>query len=318
MIRYIAGRLLSAIPVLFLVTLISFLMMKLVPGDPAMIIAGLSASPEEIEHIRRQLGLDKPFLTQLLTWYGNLLQGDLGESLLLGRSVTGAIIERLPVTLSISIYALFLTLLVALGSGVLAALRQNSWVDQILMTIALIGVSLPNFWLGLMLIILFAVWLGWLPSGGYVPFFDDPLGWFAAATLPAVSLALLQMGLLARITRATMLEVLRQDYIRTAKAKGMPPWIVVGKHAFKNVMIPVITVIGIIFSLLLGGSVVIETVYSIPGVGRLMASAVLRRDYPVIQGGMLFVAAMLLIINLVVDVLYAYFDPRVRYERDGN
>ena len=318
MLRYIAGRLVSAVPVIFLVTLISFLLMKLVPGDPAMIIAGLSATPAEVEHIRHQLGLDQPFWTQLWTWYGNLLQGDLGQSLLLGRSVTISILERLPVTLSISFYALFLTLLVALLSGTLAALRQNSWVDQLMMTIALIGVSLPNFWLGLMLIILFAVWLGWLPSGGYVPLLEDPSGWLAAATLPALSLAMLQMGLLARITRATMLEVLRQDYIRTARAKGMPPWVVVGKHAFKNVMIPVVTVTGIIFSLLMGGSVVIETVYSIPGVGRLMASAILRRDYPVIQGGMLFVAAMLLVVNLVVDVLYAWFDPRVRYGRDGD
>jgi peptide/nickel transport system permease protein len=318
MAGYIARRLVSAIPVLFLVTLISFFIMKLVPGDPATVIGGLQATPEEIEHIRRQLGLDQPIHVQLLSWYGQLLQGNLGDSILLGRSVTQAIIERLPVTLSISFYALVLTLPIAIASGVLAALRQNSWVDQLFMTLALIGVSLPNFWLGLMLIILFAVQLQWLPSGGYVPFTQDFGAWLASATLPAISLAMLQMGLLARITRSTMLEVLRQDYIRTAQAKGMPPWIVVGKHALKNVMIPVITVIGIIFSLLLGGSVVIETIYSIPGVGRLMGSAILRRDYPVIQGGMLFIAGMLVFINLVVDVLYAYFDPRVRYERDGH
>lgn len=312
--RYIVGRLISAIPVLFLVTLISFLLMKLVPGDPATIIGGMSATEAELAHIRRQLGLDQPFHVQLLSWYAQLLQGDLGRSLLLGRSVTHAIVERLPVTISISLYALFLTLLIGLASGVVAALKQNTWVDQLFMTIALIGVSLPNFWLGLMLIILFAVHLGWLPTGGYVPLTEDPIGWLRAATLPAVSLAMLQMGLLARITRSTMLEIMRQDYIRTAKAKGMPPWIVIGKHAFTNVMIPVITVIGIIFSLMLGGSVVIETVYSIPGVGRLMGSAILRRDYPVIQGGMLFVALMLVVINLVVDVLYAWFDPRVRYD----
>ena len=315
--RYIIRRLLSAIPVLFLVTLISFLIMKLVPGDPALVIGGLQATPAEIEHIRRQLGLDQPFHVQVLSWYGRLLQGDLGDSFLLGRSVTQAILERLPVTLSISFYALVLTLLLALVSGVLAALRQNTWVDQFFMTFALIGVSLPNFWLGLMLIILFAVQLQWLPSGGYVPLTENPAGWLAGATLPAISLALFQVGLLARITRSTMLEVLRQDYIRTARAKGMPPWVVVGKHAFKNVMIPVITVIGIIFALLLGGSIVIETVYSIPGVGRLVGSAILRRDYPVIQGSLLFIAGMLLFVNLLVDILYAYFDPRVRYGRDG-
>jgi peptide/nickel transport system permease protein len=315
--RYIVRRLLSAIPVLFLVTLISFSIMKLVPGDPALVIGGLQATPAEIEHIRHQLGLDQPFHVQVLSWYGRLLRGDLGDSFLLGRSVTQAILERLPVTLSISFYALVLTLLLALVSGVLAALRQNTWVDQFFMTFALIGVSLPNFWLGLMLIILFAVQLQWLPSGGYVPLTESPAGWLAGATLPAISLALFQVGLLARITRSTMLEVLRQDYIRTARAKGMPPWIVVGKHAFKNVMIPVITVIGIIFALLLGGSIVIETVYSIPGVGRLVGSAILRRDYPVIQGSLLFIAGMLLFVNLLVDILYAYFDPRVRYGRDG-
>jgi len=315
--RYVARRLLSAIPVLFLVSLISFMLMRLVPGDPAAIIAGLQATPEEIEHIRRQLGLDQPLINQLGSWYWQLLQGNLGDSILLGRSVSQSIIERLPVSLSIALYALVLTLVVALTSGVFAAMRQNTWIDQLLMTIALIGVSLPNFWLGLMLIILFAVNLGWLPSGGYVPLSESFTGWLASTTLPAISLALLQMGLLARITRSTMLEVLQQDYIRTARAKGMPPWIVIGKHALKNVMIPVITVIGIIFSLLIGGSVVIETVYSIPGVGRLVGSAILRRDYPVIQGSLLVIAGMLVFINLVVDVLYAYFDPRVRYDNDG-
>ena len=315
--RFVARRLLSAIPVLFLVSLISFMLMRLVPGDPAVIIAGLQATPEEIESIRRQLGLDQPLINQLGSWYWQLLQGNLGDSILLGRSVTESIIERLPVSLSIALYALVLTLVVALTSGILAAMRQNTWVDQLFMTIALIGVSLPNFWLGLMLIILFAVNLGWLPSGGYVPLSESFTGWLASTTMAAVSLALLQMGLLARITRSTMLEVLQQDYIRTAKAKGMPPWIVIGKHALKNVMIPVITVIGIIFSLLIGGSVVIETVYSIPGVGRLVGSAILRRDYPVIQGSLLVIAGMLVFINLVVDVLYAYFDPRVRYDNDG-
>jgi peptide/nickel transport system permease protein len=209
-----------------------------------------------------------------------------------------------------------LTLLVGILSGVLAALRQNSWVDQAVMTFALIGVSVPNFWLGLMLIVLFAVHLGWLPSGGYVDFRDDLFGWLQATTLPAISLAMLQMGLLARITRSTMLEVLRQDYIRTARAKGLPEHRVVGLHALKNAMIPVVTVIGIIFSLLLSGSVVIETIFSIPGLGSLLGSAILRRDYPVIQGGLLLVATTLLLLNLLVDVLYAYFDPRVRY-RDG-
>ncbi|MDF1586939.1 ABC transporter permease [Marinimicrococcus flavescens] len=314
--RYIVQRLLSSIPVIFLVTLISFSLMQLVPGDPAIMVAGLQATPDEVERVRVQLGLDQPFHMQLLHWYGNLLQGDLGTSFLLGRDVLEVTLERLPVSISIAVYALVMTLLVSIVAGIIAALRQNSWVDQLVMTIALIGVSLPNFWLGLMLIVLFSVHLGWLPTGGYVDFREDFWGWLQAATLPAVSLAMLQMGLLARITRSTMLEVLRQDYIRTARAKGLSERKVVGKHALKNVMIPVVTVIGIIFSLLLSGSVVIETIFSVPGIGSLLGSAILRRDYPVIQGGLLLVAAMLLLLNLVVDVLYAYFDPRVRY-RNG-
>ncbi len=248
--QYIVRRLLSAFPVVFMVTLIAFFIMKLVPGDPAMIIAGMEATPQEIEQVRQQLGLNEPIFIQLGNWYWALLHGDLGDLFLLGRSVTTAIIERLPVTLSISFFALIMTVSVAVGSGVLAALRQNTWVDQLFMTFALLGVSIPNFWLGLLLIILFAVHMSWLPSGGYVPLTEDPWGWLRSTILPSFSLALAQMGLLARITRSTMLEVLRQDYIRTAQAKGMKTYVVIGKHALKNVMIPVITVIGIVFSLM--------------------------------------------------------------------
>jgi peptide/nickel transport system permease protein len=316
MAGYVARRVLSAIPVLFLVTLIAFGIMQIVPGDPAMIIAGLGATPQEVARVRAQLGLDQPRLVQLARWYQGLARGDLGDSLLLGRSVSRALVERLPVTLSLTGYALVLTLLVGILSGVAASLRPNTWVDQVLMTIALLGVSFPSFWLGLMLIVLFAVRLDWLPSGGYVPLSESVVGWLRSTTLPAVSLALLQIGLLARIVRATMLEVLGQDYIRTARTKGLPAGAVVWKHAFRNVMIPVVTIVGIITSLLLSGSVVIETVYSLPGIGRLLGSAVLRRDYPVIQGGLLVTAAGFVLLNLLVDVLYAYLDPRVRYEHD--
>ncbi len=316
MLGYVARRLLRSVPVLFGVSLVSFFLMQIVPGDPATIIAGLGASQQEIDRVRAELGLDRPMLVQLGQWYRGIARGDLGDSVLLGRSVTRSILERLPVTLSLSGYALVLTLAVGLTTGVFAALRPNTWLDQALMTIALVGVSLPSFWLGLMLIVLFAVQLDWLPSGGYVPLAESLGGWLRSTTLPAVSLALLQIGLLARITRSTMLEALGQDYVRTARTKGLPARTVVGKHAFTNVMIPVVTVVGIVFSLLLSGSVVIETVYSLPGVGRLLASAVLRRDYPVIQGGLLIVAAGLMLLNLLVDVLYAYLDPRVRYVAD--
>ncbi|MBM3549014.1 MAG: ABC transporter permease [Alphaproteobacteria bacterium] len=314
--RYILQRLLQAVPILALVSLISFSVMHLVPGDPATIIGGPSATPMELQAIRENLGLDKPFHVQLLRFYGNALQGDLGRSLLLGKPVLEATIERLPVSLSIAGYALILTLFFGIMTGVIAALRQNTWVDQAAMTFALLGVSIPNFWLALMMIVLFAVHLGWLPSGGYVPWQTDLWGWFRSTTLAAVSLAMLQMGLLARITRSTMLEVLRQDYIRTAKAKGLPRRLVVGKHAMANVMIPVVTIIGIILSVLVSGSVVIEAIFSIPGIGSLLVNGILRRDYPMIQGGLLFVAAALMLSNIVVDVLYAYLDPRVRYDRD--
>ena len=317
MTGYVLRRLASAVPVLLLVTLISFGIMQIVPGDPAMIIAGLGATPQEVARVRTQLGLDRPPLVQLARWYQGLARGDLGESLLLGRSVSRAVVERLPVTLSLSAYALLLTLGIGIPSGVLAALRPNTWLDQAVMTLALLGVSFPSFWLGLMLIVVFAVQLDWLPSGGYMPLTESLRGWLRSATLPAISLALLQVGLLARITRATMLDVLDQDYVRTARTKGLPGWVVVWKHAFRNVLIPVVTVTGIVVSLLLSGSVVIETVYSIPGIGRLLASAVLRRDYPMIQGGLLVTAVAFVLLNLLVDVLYGFLDPRVRYEHDG-
>ncbi|MBI1774291.1 MAG: ABC transporter permease [Proteobacteria bacterium] len=314
MIRYIIQRLVSSVPVVVLVTLISFSIMQLVPGDPAAVMAGPSATKTELDQMRHQLGLDQPFALQLAGWYGGLLRGDLGRSILLGRSVAQAIAERVPVTLALALFSFALTLALGIPIGMIAAMRQNTWIDQAAMTLALLGVSLPNFWLGLMLIALFSVSLDLLPAGGYVPISLDPVGWFKSLILPSLSLALLQVGLLARITRSTMLEVLRQDYIRTAKAKGLPERVVIGKHATKNVLVPVTTVIGITFSLLLSGSVVIETVYSLPGLGRLIATSIFSRDYPVIQGGLLVTAVMFVFLNLVVDVLYAWLDPRVRYD----
>jgi peptide/nickel transport system permease protein len=313
MAEFVLRRLLAAVPVLFLVSLIAASIMQLVPGDPAAIIAGQSASDADVARVREALGLDRPFIERLWDWYVGIARGDLGHSLLLNRPVTQAIAERVPVTLALAGFALFLTIALGVPCGVIAALRPNTWIDQAVLTFALLGVSIPNFWLSLMLIVLFGVMLDWLPAGGYVPFGDDPVGWVRSLILPGFSLALLQVGLLARITRSTMLEVLRQDYVRTARAKGLPGFMVIGKHALKNVMIPVITVIGISFGLLLSGSVVIETVYSIPGMGRLLANAIFGRDYPVIQGGLLLTAAVLVLLNLVVDLLYAVLDPRVKY-----
>ena len=220
--------------------------------------------------------------------------------------------QRLPVTLSLSLYGLVLTLLIGVAGGVVAALRHNTVVDQVAMIVAMLGISMPSFFFAPLTVLLFAVHLGWLPSGGYVAFTADPLGWLRAATLPAVSLALLQVGLLARITRSTMLEVLRQDYVRTARAKGLPGWQVVGKHALANALIPITTVVGIAISLLVSGSVVIETIFSVPGIGQLLTQAVLNRDYPLVQGGLLLLTTLLVVVNIGVDVLYAALDPRVR------
>jgi peptide/nickel transport system permease protein len=315
MTRFVVNRIVGAIPVLLLVSLITFGLMRLIPGDPSAALGGLNATPQERAQIRQDLGLDEPVYIQLVRWYAGLGRGDLGRSIFLGKPVLAATLERLPVSLSIAAYALLLTILFGLASGILAALRQNTWIDQGSMVFAMIGISVPNFWLGLVMILLFSVHLGWLPTGGYVPFAQDPMGWLKSTTMPAISLALLQIGLLARITRSTMLEVLRQDYVRTAKAKGLPQWQIVGKHALANAMIPILTVIGIIVSLLLSGSVVTETVFSIPGIGQLLTSAILNRDYPMIQGGLLLATVFLVVVNILVDVAYAWLDPRVRYER---
>ena len=314
MARYVGKRLISAVPVIFAVTFIVFLVMHLVPGDPALALGGTEASPAEIAQMRHQMGIDQPLVVQLLAWYEHLLRGDLGQSLLLGQSVIQSILARVPVTLSLAGCSLAVTVAAGIPFGIAAAVKRNSWMDQLIMGTALLGLSVPNFWLGLMLIYLFAVALGWLPSGGYVPLFQDPAQWLRSIILPTISLSLMQIGLIARMTRSSVLEVLGEDYLRTARAKGLSERITVWKHALKNAMIPILTVVGMLFGLLLGGAVVIETVYALPGAGRLIVTGILRRDYPVIQGGLMVTAVVFVALNLLVDVLYAYLDPRVRYE----
>jgi peptide/nickel transport system permease protein len=314
MIRgYLPRRLAATVPVMLLVSLFAFLLMQIVPGDPAIAIAGGEASAAQLEAIRQSLGLDRPWYQALLTWYGNLLRGDLGHSYVLNMTVLQAIGERLPVTLSLAIFSLVLTVPVSIAMGVLAACRRGGLVDLGLMTVALLGVSLPNFWIGIMAILLFSVQLGWFPSSGYVPFSTDPLGYLHALFMPACVLGLFQIGLLARITRSAMLDTLSQDYVRTARAKGAPEWRTVVNHALRNAAVPIATVIGLIFSLLVTGAVVTEQVFALPGLGRLIVQAILNRDYPLIQGALLIVAASFVLINLVVDLIYAWLDPRIRY-----
>jgi peptide/nickel transport system permease protein len=309
---FLIRRLLTFMPVLALVSLMAFAVIWLIPGDPASAFLDASATPEQLARIRHQLGLDEPFYQQMAAWYGRILQGDLGRSILLNRSVTSAIIERLPVTLSLAAIALAHATLFGVLAGSLAAMRHRSFADQSIMVLALLGLSIPDFWLALVLIFAFAVGLGWFPAGGYVPMSQGIGAWWHAIALPSLTLAAVQIGFIARMTRSAMLEVLQQDYIRTARAKGLPWNVVVVRHGLPNAFVAILTVIGIIAGSLLGSAVVVEQVFSLPGVGRLIIDAVLSRDFPVIQGGLLFLALIYLLINLIVDLLYAFADPRVR------
>jgi len=314
-ILFIARRLLSAIPVLFVVSLMTFFIMWLVPGDISAEIGGADATAAQIEQIRQQFGLDRPLLERALQWYGNLLRGDLGHSYLLDRSVLDAVAERLPVTLPLAALGLLMATIMGTLLGILAAVRHNSWVDQSAMVTALIGLSIPDFWFGLVLVILFGVTLGWLPTGGFVPITEDFWGWVRCMTLPTLTLAFTHMGVLARMTRSSMLDVLDQDFVRTARAKGMGRGTVIFKHALRNALVPIVTVVGVSAGVLLSGAVVIESVFSLPGVGRLIVGSIQRRDFPIIQGGLLVTAAVFVFVNLAVDILYGWLDPRVRDDR---
>jgi peptide/nickel transport system permease protein len=309
---FLIRRLAGAVLVLALVSLMSFALIWLVPGDPAAAFLDASATPEQIATLRSALGLDLSLPQQMLSWYGRILSGDLGQSILLNRSVSAALIERLPVTLALAALALAFAVVVGVAAGLVAAVNHNRWPDQAVMTVALLGLSVPDFWLGLVMVLVFAVSLGWLPSGGFTAFSQSPSEWLRCMILPALTLGLVQVGFIARMARASMLDTLGQDYVRTADAKGLAKLRVVLGHALPNALIPILTVIGIVSGALLGGAVIVEQVFSIPGIGRLIVGAIASRDFPVLQGGLLFLAVVYLSINLVVDILYAVVDPRVR------
>ena len=315
MLRLILVRLAAAIPVLLFVSLFSFGLTLLVPGDIAAEFAGQSASRQEVEQIRAKLGLNKPPLERMASYYAGLAQGDLGRSILLNQSVGSAILERLPVTLTLAGIGLLIATLIGVPLGLLAAARAHKWQDQTAMGAALVGLSVPDFWLGLLLIWVLAVKLQWLPSGGWIPFSDDPIGWLRSIAMPVGVLALNQMGPLARMTRSAALEVSNSDFIRTARAKGLAEPRVFARHVLAAAAVPILTVAGISFGLALGGALVIEQVFSLPGVGRLVIGAVLRRDWPVIQGGLLLTAFVFVAVNLIVDLLYLWVDPRLREQR---
>lgn len=314
MLRNVAFRLLQAIPVILLVAVLTFVLMHMLPGDPAVVIAGPDASAEAVDRLRHQLGLDRPLPEQLVNWLANLARGDFGQSLMLNQGVISAFVDRLPVTLSLALLAFSITIPVGVVLGVTAAYYRNTWIDSAVMGVALIGVSIPSFWIAIISVIVFSVELRWLPSSGYVPLSQGVGPWLRALIQPAVILALFQVGYLARMTRSSMLDVLDQDFIRTARAKGLNEWATVGKHAFRNSLMSVVTVSGIILSLLIGGSVVIEQVFALPGIGRLVVQGIIARDYPLIQGTMLLLGFSFVVVNVLVDLGYTLVDPRVRYD----
>jgi peptide/nickel transport system permease protein len=312
MTAYILRRLVMLVPVLIVVGVVVFGLVHLTPGDPAAVILGDRATPEDIARLRDQLGLNDPLPVQFVRWFSDVLRLDFGESIFLGEPVTQALLDRVQPTVLLTLYALSIQVLIGIPAGVLAAVRYNSPLDRALTVMAISGSAIPTFFLGILLILIFSVRLRWLPSGGYVPFSEDPAAHFKGMLLPAFALGFSAAGLLARLVRSSMLDVLREDYVRTAFAKGLPEQLVIVRHALRNALIPALTVIGISIGALLGGAVVTETVFTIPGMGRLVVQSIARRDYPVIQGAIIAIAMTYVLVNLVVDVLYVYIDPRVR------
>lgn len=310
--RHVLSRLLATIPVMVVVAVIVFALLHLSPGDPAFVLAGDTATPEEVDRVRAALGLDRPFFVRLTEWSLNVLRGDLGESIFFGRAVSELILQRAGPSIALSVLAIAIAIAIALPLGILAAWAAGRWPDRFAMGFAVIGFSMPVYVLGYLLIFFFSVKLRWLPVQGYAPLEEGLLPFLRFLVLPALALGLVYAALIARVTRSAMLEVLGQDYMRTAQAKGLGTLRIVFRHALKNAAIPIVTVIGIGFGMLISGVVVTETVFNIPGVGRLTVDAILRRDYPVIQGVVLVFSAVYVLVNLLVDLSYALFDPRVK------
>lgn len=313
MLRYLIKRLLATIPVMGVVALLVFSLLYLSPGDPAAVIAGDIATEADIARIRAQLGLDQPYLVRFGTWLLALSHGDLGTSIFTNLPVATLIGQRIEPTLALTVCTLIVAVGLALPLGVLAAARAGGWVDRLVMAFSVLGFSVPVFVIAYGLILLFAVQLDWLPVQGYRSLRDGLGPFLEHMILPSVALGVVYMALIARITRAAMLDVLAQDYVRTATAKGLAPGTVLTRHALKNAAVPIVTIIGIGVALLIGGVVVTETVFAIPGLGRLTVDAILRRDYPIIQGVTLLFSAVYVLVNLLVDLSYSLFDPRIRY-----
>ena len=315
--RFAFKRFLQMIPTLFFVLLVIFALMKLIPGDPALVLLGPEASPADIAAFREELGLNKPLVVQFVSYIGNVARGDLGRSLIYRQDVLSLILERLPTTLTLSLCALSLAILIGVPLGIFASIRHNSFWDFFITVLALVGVSVPVFWLGMLLIVVFVLHWGLLPSVG-LGSWDKGL-WNVAShfILPSAALAFQSLGTIARFTRSSMLEVLRQDYIRTAHSKGLRAKLVLGRHALKNALIPVVTVAGLQLGHLLAGAVLTESIFALPGLGKLMVDAIMRRDFLLVQGEVLFIAVLYLFVNFFIDVLYALLNPKIRKSFGG-
>ena len=309
MIQYLFNRLLQAIPVLLGVIIITFVLMYIIPGDPVVSMVGERYSEETVQQLRQELHLDDPLPLQFLRYVGNVLQGNFGNSFITGEPVAALIIEKFPNTMMLAITAMFFAILIGLTAGIMSSVHPGSFMDRGIMVLALAGISAPVFWVGLILVLVVGVMLQWLPPTGF--------GGIEYIILPALTLGLRSAAYLARLTRATMLDVLSHDYIRTARSKGLPEWKVFIKHAFPNTLIPVITIIGTDFGSYLSGAVLTESIFGWPGIGRLALEAIMKRDFPVIQGTVLFMAIMFVLMNVLVDLLYGVVDPRIRLERSG-
>ncbi|HEY7548896.1 MAG TPA: ABC transporter permease [Hyphomicrobiaceae bacterium] len=313
MLAYVLRRLLATVPVMLIVAVLVFLMLRLTPSDPAAIIAGDNATSEQVAEIRNRLGLDQPILTQFFIWGSRTLRGDFGESFFFKKSVAELILDRLEPTLSLALVTIVLAVLIAVPLGTLAAWRHGGWLDGLVMGLSVLGFSVPVFVVGYLLIYVFAVQLNWLPVQGYQRIGLGVGGWLQRLVLPALTLSVIYIALIARITRTSVLEVMNEDYIRTARAKGQTESRVLIRHALANAAVPIVTVVGLGIALLIGGVVVTESVYTIPGLGRLTVDAVLARDYPTIQAVILLFSLAYVLINLAVDVAYTVLDPRIRY-----
>jgi peptide/nickel transport system permease protein len=313
MVRYVFLRLVQLLPVLLLASVGVWLMIYLIPGDPAIALLGPDVTPEQVQRTRALMGLDRPLPVQYALWLGRVVRGDLGVSYLNGLPVTTMLAQRVPVTLQLTVASLVVALAIAAPLGIASAVRPRSWIARMVTGYNALAMAVPTFWLGILLVLFFGLWLRWLPASGFVPFWEEPGRALRFLILPAFTLGAYVSAVLARFTRAALLETLYQDYVRTARAKGLGERPVIGLHALRNALIPVVTVVGLQFGAFMGGTVITEAIFDYPGLGRMLLQAILTRDYTVVQGTILFVVVAFVVINLLTDLTYALLDPRIRY-----